>query len=337
MLMSGDATYESFDIPLKLETVDLGDLLGASFREVVTDGLPVVKPARADIAGMLARYRGDDVIAAIPPVMGECTYEQLAAMAILAGCPASVFPVLVAALQAVVHDRFNLLAVQTTTGNVAVAVLVSGPAASEMGFHCGCNGLGPGPRANVTTGRALRLALMNVGGAIPGLLDVSCLGWPGKLSCCAVEHTGGSPWTPFHTDRGFARDATIVTVTAAYGFIEMADAVSTSVEPLLANLSGMMAAARASGSRGSEALVLLTPQHAHTFAQAGLDRHDVQVRLHERLANLDQHVDGASGKSLRMVTTPEDVLLFVTGGNGGKSALVPLWGGSHSASIAVAK
>ena len=104
------------------------------------------------------------------------------------------------------------------TGNVAVATLVSGAATVGMGLHAGSNGLGPGPRANVTVGRALRLALMNIGGAIPGLLDVSCIGWPGKLSFCAAEHTAASPWPPFHSDREFAADATVVTVAAAYGF-----------------------------------------------------------------------------------------------------------------------
>ena len=217
--MPGDATYEPFDVPLNLETVDLADILGASYREVVTDGLPVVKPNRAEVNAMLGGRRADEVITALPPVMGECTHGQLAALAVLAGCPAASFPVLAAAVRAVAHDDFNPLAVLTTTGNVAVAVLVSGPAAAVMGLHAGCNALGPGPRGNVTVGRALRLALMNIGGAIPGLLDVACLGWPGKLSFCTAEHTVASPWPPFHVDRGFPGDATVVTVAAAYGFI----------------------------------------------------------------------------------------------------------------------
>ncbi len=333
--MTGDATYESFDIPLELETVDLSDILGASHRNVVTDGLPVVKPTRAQVEIMLGGRRRDVVVARLPPVMGECTHERLAALAVLAGCPVSSFPVLVAAVQAVARDELNLLAVQTTTGNVAVAVLVSGPAAARMGFHSGCNGLGPGPRSNVTVGRGLRLALMNIGGAVPGLLDVACLGWPGKLSFCAAEHTAASPWPPFHVDRGFPGDATVVTVASAYGFIEIADSVSTTAQPLLANLAGMMAAALVSGSRGNQALALLTPQHAHTLAQGGLGRREVQAYLHERLFELDRHVDAATGKRVRMVSTPEDVLLIVTGGNGGKSAFVPLWSSSRAVSVAV--
>ena len=333
--MTGEATYHSFDIPLALETVDLSDILGVSHREVVTDGLPVVKPTRIQVEAMLGGRRRDEVVAALPPVMGECTHERLAALAVLAGCPVPSFPVLVAAVQAVARDELNLLAVQTTTGNVAVAVLVSGPAAARMGFHAGCNGLGPGPRSNVTVGRALRLAPMNIGGAIPGLLDVACLGWPGKLSFCAAEHTAASPWPPFHVDRGFPDNATVVTVAAAYGFIETADAVSTTVQPLLANLAGMMAAAFVSGSRGSQVLALLTPQHAHTLARGGLGRRDVQAYLHERLFDLERHVNASTGKHLRVVSTPEDVLLVVTGGNGGKSAFVPLWSGSRAVSVAV--
>ncbi len=333
--MAEEATSKSFAVPLRLETVDLEDLLGASYREVVTDGLPVVTPTRPAVEAMLGGRRFDGVITSLPPVMGDCTHGQLAALAVLAGCPAPSFPVLVAAVRALAHEDFNPLAVLTTTGNVAVAVIVSGPAAATMGFHSGCNGLGPGPRSNVTIGRALRLALMNIGGAIPGLLDVACLGWPGKLSFCTAEHTAASPWPPLHLDRGFPRDATVVTVAAAYGFIEMADAVSTTAQPLIANLAGMMAAASKSGSRGAQAMALLTPQHAHTLAQGGLGRRDVQAYLHERLFDLDQHVDAATGKSVRVLSTPEDVLIAVTGGNGGKSAFVPLWSSSRAVSIAV--
>lgn len=333
--MTDDATYKSFDIPLELETVDLSDILGASHRSVVTDGLPVVKPTRAEVEAMLGGRDRDTVVAALAPVMGKCTHERLAALAVLAGCPAPSFPVLLAAVQAVAHEEFNLLAVQTTTGNVAIAVLVSGPGALGMGLHAGCNGLGPGPRSNVTVGRALRLALMNIGGAIPGLLDVACLGWPGKLSFCAAEHTAASPWPPFHVQRGFPADSTVVTVAAAYGFIETADAVSATVEQLLPNLGGMMAAARVSGSRGSQVLGLLTPQHAHTLAQGGLGLRDVQAYLHERIFDLDRHVDAATGKAVRIPSTPEDVLLVVTGGNGGKSAFVPLWSSSRAVSVAV--
>ncbi len=335
--MTADATYEAFDIPLTLETVDLSDVLGATNAEVVTDGLPVIQPTRAAVEVMLGARRADDVIAALPPLMGECTHWQLATLAVLAGCPVPAYPALVAAVRAIVHDEFNALAVLTTTGNVAVAMIVSGPATAAMGFHAGSNALGPGPRTNVTVGRALRLALMNIGGATPGLLDVACIGWPGKLSFCAAEHNAASPWPPFHVERGFSNQATVVTVGAAYGFIETADSVSTTVQPLLSNLARMMTAAFVNSSRGSQVLVLLTPQHAHTLARGGLGRHEVQAYLHEQFAKSERPVDAASGKIVGDIGKPEDVLLVVTGGNGGKSAFVPLWSGSRTVSVAVSR
>jgi hypothetical protein len=333
--MASDATYEAFDIPLALETADLADVLGESCPEVVTDGLPVVRPTRSAVDAMLGGRRAEEVIAALPPLMGECTHGKLAALGVLAGCPASSFPVLVAAVRAVARDEFNALAVLTTTGNVAVAIIVSGPAAAELGMHAGCNGLGPGPRGNVTVGRALRLALMNIGGATPGLIDVACIGWPGKLSFCTAEHTAASPWPPLHVERGYPADATVVTVAAAYGFVETADAVSTTAQPLLANLARMMTAAFVNSSRGNQVLVLLTPQHAHTLARDGLNRRDVQAYLHEQFAASDCTLDAASGKVIGMISKPEDVLIVVTGGNGGKSAFVPMWSGSRAVSVAV--
>jgi hypothetical protein len=333
--MPGDTTYNPFDVTLPLEVVDLSSALGPDHREVVTDGLPVVMPTRAAVVAMLGGRRADDVVAVLPPMMGEAALGRLAALAVLAGCPPAVFPVLVAAVEAIAQEDFNLLAVQTTTGNVAVAVLISGPGAAAMGFHAGSNGIGPGPRSNVTTGRALRLVLMNVGGATPGLLDVASIGWPGKLSFCAVEHSAASPWPPFHTAHGFPDGATVVTVVATYGFVEMADAVSTTAGPLLANVAAMMAASLVSGSRGSQVLALLTPQHAHVLVSSGFDRRRTQEFLYERLFRVCTHTDAATGKVVTLPSTVDDILLFVTGGNGGKSAFVPVWSGSRRVSAAV--
>ena len=57
--------------------------------------------------------------------------------------------------------------------------------------------------------------------------------------------------------------------------------------------------------------------------------------LHERFASFDRHVDAATGKVVGEVSAPEDVLLVVTGGNGGKSAFVPLWSGSRAVSVEI--
>ena len=64
------------------------------------------------------------------------------------------------------------------------------------------NVLGNGSRANATIGRALRLLIINVLGGIPGQLDRSTLGHPGKFTFCLAEDEEDSPWLPLAAERG---------------------------------------------------------------------------------------------------------------------------------------
>ena len=73
-------------------------------------------------------------------------------------------------------------------------------------------------------GRALRLALVNIGGAIPGEVDKAPLGWPGKAtSLCVAENEEASPWPPYHVDMGFDADDDVVTVLAVNGMWPITD------------------------------------------------------------------------------------------------------------------
>ena len=58
------------------------------------------------------------------------------------------------------------------------------------------NCLGSGNRANLTIGRAVRLAAMNVLGARSGELDASSFGHPGKISFCFAEDPPPAPGAP---------------------------------------------------------------------------------------------------------------------------------------------
>ena len=63
--------------------------------------------------------------------------------------------------------------------------------------------------------RAIRLALVNIGGAIPGIGDMSTFGSPAKYSYVVAENEAENPWQPLHVDRGFPREASTVTVIGA--------------------------------------------------------------------------------------------------------------------------
>ena len=89
---------------------------------------------------------------------------------------------MVAALEAMFDEAFNLHTVLTSTGGAALCAIVSGPIAAEIGMNARHNVLGQGNRANATIGRALRLVAMNVLGSKPGESDASSFGHPGKFT-----------------------------------------------------------------------------------------------------------------------------------------------------------
>ena len=154
------------------------------FEQGWTDGLPVVPPTRAQVDAVVATLGGgpDILECKVPPRHGSLTREVLAINIVMAGCKPEYAPVVRAAMLALSTKAFNLNGVQATTHMAGPLLVVSGPVAREIGMNGGCNAFGSGNRANATIGRALRLVLLNVGGAWPGDLDKSTLGQPGKYT-----------------------------------------------------------------------------------------------------------------------------------------------------------
>src|SRR5437773_149614 len=138
---------------------------------------PPAPPAALFLAGVSAWWLG-----IMPPLWREASVGKLAVNAVMAGCDPAYFPVIVAAVRALLEPAFNLYGVQATTHPVAPLLVVSGPVAGAIGMHAGSGLFGPGFRANATIGRALRLILMNVGGGWPGRHDMATQGSPAKFS-----------------------------------------------------------------------------------------------------------------------------------------------------------
>ena len=157
----------------------------------------------------------------IAPGFGAATVERIAINAVMAGCDPEYLPVLIAAVEAVADREFNLQGIQATTNPVAVWMIVNGPLADELGVNAAFNCLGQGTWANATLGRALRLVLQNIGGALPGEMDRATQGQPGKYTFCCAENEAANPWEPLHVERGFTRDESTVTVVGADGTLNM--------------------------------------------------------------------------------------------------------------------
>ena len=197
-----------------LATTDAIELL---YETGWTDGLPAVPPAR-DKVEQFVGYTGrspDDLIAELPPQGGRATIERIAVNAVMAGCLPEHMPVVIAAIEALSDDRFNLRGVQCSTGIHSPLLIVNGPLAQTLNINSSYNCFGQGWRANATIGRAVKLILVNLGGAIPGETNKATFGHPGGYTYCIAENQEASPWDPFHVDKGFAPGDSTVTVFAA--------------------------------------------------------------------------------------------------------------------------
>lgn len=307
-----------------------------------TDGLPVIVPTpeRVDRFVLASGLDGDALLGVMGPLGGAATVEQVAANAVMAGCLPDHLPVVMAAVRAVCRPEFDLAEMQSTTHCTAPLLIVHGPVVDFCGIASGFGALGPGHRANAALGRALRLCMMNLGGARPGVSDMALLGHPGKFTFCLGESAAQSPWGPMHTDWGYAAEESAVTVVGAeppHSTISVGDADDpTSVDRLLDALARVIANTGSNNAhfRGGAITVVLNPDHAAVLDAAGLSRAEVRTELAARatnsradLARLNPAFAGEGDPDDRIpaVRDPTDLLVLVAGGPGLYSVVMPSW------------
>jgi hypothetical protein len=197
----------------RVEIAALEDEWEALYDRDWSDGLPVVPPTEARVLRMLegTTRAPDEIVAVVPPDLADVTVEKIAINAVMAGCRPDYLPVVIAAVEAICTDDFNMHGVLATTMDVGPIIIVNGPIAREIGMNSGGNVLGQGNRANATIGRAVQLVVRNVGGGKPGGVDRSAHGSPHKIGLAFAEDEVGSPWSSLAESRGFDADQSTVT------------------------------------------------------------------------------------------------------------------------------
>jgi hypothetical protein len=318
------------------------------FQRGWTDGLPVV-PATAEAVRRFVEAAGREpaeVVLREPTRRRAVSVEKVAINAVLAGCRPEYMPVLLAALEAMADPAYNLHGAITSTGGSAPLVVVNGPVRRVLGLNAGGNVFGPGCRPNATIGRALRLVILNCLGAQPGTMDRSTQGHPGKYTFCIAEREEESPWPPLHVERGFAADASTVTVFAAEGPHNVLTHYGHDGEAIVVTLADAMAAL-GSFSPG-QSFVVLAPEHVEILARDGWTKERLREALYSRarrtMADLKRagKVPGPlePGDEARFVHRglgPGDVFVVVAGGGaGGHSAFIPSWSRNRN-SLAVTR
>jgi hypothetical protein len=307
-----------------------------------TEGLPIIPPTDELVEEMVraSGYAGDTALGRMAPMLRTATIESLAVNAVMAGCRPEVFPVLVAVVRAILSPPFNLLSVQTTTHMCTPFVLVNGPIRTQIGLATGKNAFGQEVQASATLGRALRLVLRNVGGAIPGETDLAQVGSPTRLGFVAAENEEASPFPPFHTTRGFRAEDSVVTVFATEGPHNVNDHSSNTAASVLQMCVGTMATFGTNdlGRNGTPVLVH-GPELAAILHREGYTREKVQAYIWEHarvpldrlpkeqrewfLMRKDLNQTGWVEKGVPIADAPENVAVVVAGGEGRHCCYIP--------------
>ena len=270
----------------KIEIADAEDEFEAMFARGYTDGLPVVPPTPERVMRMLAGTTRDpqEVVAIAPPDLVELTIEKIAINAVMAGCLPEFFPWVVAALEAICTDGFNMHGVLATTMPVGPVLVCNGPGTRKINMNSGVNALGQGNRANLTIGRAVQLTIRNVGGGRPGEVDRAAHGNPGKLSFCFAEDELGSPFTSLSVARGFDPSQNTVTAFTGEGPRCVVDQLARQPEQLAQTFAACLRTVHHPKLPFAfDAMLVIGPEHARVFAEAKWGRERLLTEINDRL------------------------------------------------------
>mgnify|MGYP002034499923 FL=1 len=279
---------ESENSPLrarKIEIAPADDVHEFMFDQGFTDGLPVVPPTPERVLRMLegTARKPQDTVAIMPPNMAEATVEKIAVNAVLAGCKPEYMPVVIATIEAICTDEFNCHGVFATTMGASPVMIINGPIREQLGFNMKLGALGQGTRANAAIGRAVRLAVRNIGGARPSGTERSTLGSPMKFTMCFAEWEERNPWDPLHVERGFDRNDSVVSVFAMSSGPALIVDQTSRTAPQLAGSFGlsMEASHHVKSHNAGDTILVVCPEHVDTLTRDNYSKDDIRNRIQE--------------------------------------------------------
>ena len=313
-----------------------------------TDGLPIVPPTEERVSECLdaAGFAPGDIIGIEQVRQRPIIAEKAAINAVLAGCLPAYMPVVVAVLDAMCDAQYNLHGTSASTGGAAPFIVVNGPVRTLIGMNATHNVLGNGNRANATIGRAIRLVLINVLGVIPGEMDRSTLGHPGKFTFCIAEDEEDSPWVPLAQEREIPEGQSAVTVMAAGAPRQIMNEWTADPEQILETFAAEMRHNMLTYSVWAGNYVLVIPKQLRDLlVAAGWQKRDIREYIFRsaRLVRSDwakvgkANIVDRSGGPMQEFTAlkePSDLLIVAAGGPaGGFGAVIPPWLGSKARAV----
>lgn len=307
------------------------------------DGLPLLAPTPDVVRALLATVpaAADEVIYLRAPTSGRSLRVQdIATNAAMTGCPERAFPVVLAALRAMAQPDFRLLQAAMTTHPAGYFVLLSGCDPARFGLSGGPGCLGPGHRGNLTVGRAVSLTVQHLFGAKPGGADLTTFGSPVEISFCMGEQTGNLPWPPLAQDFGFDGPAVLVLkVEAPRNVMEDTNVTPTGLCEAIA--AGAVSTCANNAYVPGNLAVLLNPEHAKIFTEAGWRRGDLAEAIHHRATLPRTALEGRGLVPIRpaymdgladipVTRSAQDVFIAIGGAPGPHSCVALPWGPSRA-------
>jgi hypothetical protein len=312
------------------------------------DGLPLYPPTPSLVRWILrgSDLAPDHVVGKIMPRGGLATVETIAVSLGMAGGRPEYLPVLIAAVEALLNPAMEHGKAQANSGSPFPVVVVNGPMAAQIRLNSGFGLLGPDPRqpAGATIGRALRLLLQNVGGALPGQGTMAAYGSMRFTNAVFAEAEDLLPpgWRPLSSDFGIKAGKNSVTVFMAVGGVSTprraisAQDVETEIVSGLHRVAAYMRTPNrdyvvgwATGTPGG---LLISPTVAGQLVALGWSKAKLQQFLWETSkvpkklieeAGLTEWIRGASHENTRkspidpwpICERPEQILVAVAGGD----------------------
>jgi hypothetical protein len=254
------------------------------------DGYPLLPPTLEAVERLLKGtcLPRDHVLCDLPPGWGLATIEKVAINSAMAGAKPEQMPVILAALKALSKlDPETARHVLMSTGSHASLLVVNGPIAKELGINARA-AMGPGRenRVNLTIGRSYTLCLKNIGHWYPGLLDMDTVGSVRKFTVCVAENEEASPWEPFHVEKGYRKEESVVTLMATRGEIDVIDQGNTNPERVLMNIAFNCTIGQkdlrhgANSEIGRRILLMVPPDPARIISEGGFSKQAAKEFIH---------------------------------------------------------
>jgi hypothetical protein len=181
----------------------------------MSDYLPIILPTEEKVEAMLkgTSHHPDEVVGKMAGGVYEpwsYNVRQVAINAVMAGAKPEYFPVILAIAAS------GVSALGSSTTSFAYSMVINGPIRDKLTMNYTIGAMGPFAQPNATIGRAWTILSRNLANA--GIPGDTYLGSQGNNlnynNIVIAENEQDSPWTPFHVQKGFRADESVVSLFA---------------------------------------------------------------------------------------------------------------------------